>query len=207
MMWVILAIMALALSVIVERFVFYLRTAADDADQLAVRTARQVTENEIQQALAALGAEGGPARRLIRRASEVAWEGHNAGEIRQAVEELALREMPRYGRRLNYLAMLANVATLAGLLGTIFGLQQSFGSLAIAEAADKSLVLAAGISQAMNTTAFGLMVAMPCLAVHARLTSLAERRTEECDAAVVKFLNFFDARDRQRQGGARRAAV
>ncbi len=208
MMWVILTVAAFALAVIVERLTFYLRTAADQADQLGATTTRQINDNEIPAALVALGETGGPARRLMRRATESAWEGLAAADIRQSVEELAMREMPRYGRRLNYLAMLANVATLAGLLGTIFGLQQSFGSLAIAEAADKSSVLAAGISQAMNTTAFGLMVAMPCLAVHARLTSLAEHRTEDCDAAVVKLLNFFDARDRQfANRTARRTAV
>ncbi len=197
MMWVILIVAALALAVTVERLTFFMRTAADDAGELGATTARQINDNEIPTALEALGETGGPARRLMRRATETAWEGLGAVEIRQSVEELAMREMPRYGRRLNYLAMLANVATLAGLLGTIFGLQQSFGSLAIAEAADKSSVLAAGISQAMNTTAFGLMVAMPLLAVHSRLASLAERRTEDCDAAVVKLLNFFDARERQ----------
>jgi len=207
MMWVILTVMTLALAVIVERLYFYLRLAADNADELAARTAHQVTENCLPTALDELGETGGPARRLMRRSVELAWEGAHAREIRQAVEELAMREMPRYGRRLNYLAMLANVATLAGLLGTIFGLQQSFSSLAVAEAADKATVLAAGISQAMNTTAFGLIVAIPCLAIHARLTSLATRRTEDSDAAVVKLLNFFDAREREDRNVQRHVAV
>ena len=150
MMWVILGVLALAVAVIVERLAFYLRTSADDADELAVLTARRVTENDLPVALDELGETGGPARRLMRRAVEMAWEGGAANEVRQAVEESALREMPRYGRRLNYLAMLANVATLAGLLGTIFGLQQSFGSLAVAAAADKASVLAAGIFQRVH---------------------------------------------------------
>jgi biopolymer transport protein ExbB len=207
MMWVILGVLALALAVMFERLCFYLRTASDNADALAADTASLVTDNDLQQALDQLGEDGGPARRLMRRAVEMAWEGQAAGGIRQAVEELALREMPRYDQRLNYLAMLANIATLAGLLGTIFGLQQSFSALALAGAADKAAVLAAGISQAMNTTAFGLMVAMPCLAVHARLSSLAAGRAADCDAAVVKLLNFFADRDRLANRGACRAAV
>lgn len=207
MMWVILMVLAAALAVIAERLVFYYRTARENADELAVRTARQVTENDLPAALEELGEEGGPARRLIRRAVEVVWDGGEVEEIQQGVEELAMREIPRYGRRLSYLAMLANVATLAGLLGTIFGLQQSFASLAVAEAAQKSSVLAAGISQAMNTTAFGLMVAMPLLVVHARLVSLATRRTEDCDAAVVKLLNFFDAHGKHRRTSQRRVVA
>jgi biopolymer transport protein ExbB len=206
MMWVILGFLAAALAIIIERLVFFFRTANENADGLAVKTAQLVTDNEMSTALETLDEKGGPVQRLMRRAVEVAWAGGEAIEIQQGVEELAMREIPSYGRRLNYLAMLANVATLAGLLGTIFGLQQSFSSLAVAEAAQKSSVLASGISQAMNTTAFGLMVAMPLLAVHAGLASLATGRTEECDAAVVKLLNFFNARDRLRRSSQSRSS-
>lgn len=196
MMWIILGVLATALALIVERWVFLLRDRRDRAQVLAAGAAEHLIAGDVSGALADLGEGGGPARRLLRRAVELAWEGYRADEIRNGVEELAICEMPRYGRRLNHLAVLANIATLAGLLGTIFGLQQSFSSLAVAEAAAKAAVLAAGISQAMNTTAFGLMVAMPCLAVHSKLASLAERGVEDCDAAVVRLLNFLDARER-----------
>jgi biopolymer transport protein ExbB/TolQ len=193
MMWAILAVLAAALAVIAERLLFHLRTARADADALAAGAARHLNDGDTAGALEHL-AGSDPARLLMRRAVELSWEGATPAEIRAGVEELAIREMPRYGRRLGDLATLANVATLAGLLGTIFGLQQSFGSLAVAEAAQKASVLAAGISQAMNTTAFGLMVAMPCLLAHTRLGALASRRTEDCDAAVVKLLNYFETR-------------
>ena len=209
MMWVILAVMATALSIIMERLCFFLRKGNAGADELAARTAERVVANEFQAALEKLDEDGGPAHRLMRRAVEEAWEGGGEQEIRQAVEELAMREMPRFGHRLNYLAVLANVATLAGLLGTIFGLQQSFSSLAVADAAAKASVLAAGISQAMNTTALGLMVAMPILLIHSRLVSMASRRTEDCDAGLIKLLNFFSTRHRQFQksNDRRRQAV
>ncbi len=197
MMWVILAILAAAMSIILERLFFYLRINSGSVDELAAKTAERVLANDIQAAMDHLHEDGGPSRRLMRRAVQEAWEGGGEDDIRQVVEELAMREMPRFGRRLNYLAVLANLATLAGLLGTIFGLQQSFSSLAVAEAAQKASVLAAGISQAMNTTAFGLMVAMPILLVHSRLLSMAARRTEDCDAGLIKLLNFFSTRDRQ----------
>ncbi len=198
MMWVILAIGAGALSIILERLFFFYRQGSLQADELASKTAARITDQEISEAMKDLITDDGPTRQLMRRATELAWEGEDADGIQRAVEELAMRQMPRFGHRLNYLAMLANVATLAGLLGTIFGLQQSFSALAVAEAAQKATVLAAGISQAMNTTAFGLMVALPCLMVHARLASMASRRSDDCDAGVTKLLNFFQARDRQR---------
>lgn len=199
MMWVIMVVMATALSIVLERLYFYIRKGNVGADELAAQTAERVLANDYQAALENLNEEGGPAERLMRRAVEEAWEGGREVEIRQVVEELAMREMPKYGRRLNYLAVLANVATLAGLLGTIFGLQQSFSSLAVADAAEKASVLAAGISQAMNTTALGLMVAMPILLIHSRLVSMASSLTEDCDAGLIKLLNFFNTRDRQVQ--------
>ena len=67
-------------------------------------------------------------------------------------------------------------------------------------------MLSASISVAMNTTAFGLMVAMPCLMAHARLASLAARRTESCDAGVLKLLNYFDSRGDLHEPVARRVA-
>jgi len=199
LMWVILAVMGIALSIISERLYFYTRKGTAGADDLAAKTAERVLANDYQTALENLDEDGGPTQRLMRRAVEEAWEGGREKDIRLAVEELAMREMPRYSRRLNYLAVLANVATLAGLLGTIFGLQQSFSSLAVADAAEKASVLAAGISQAMNTTALGLIVAMPILLIHSRLVSMASSRTEDCDAGLVKLLNFFNTRDRQFQ--------
>ncbi|MCP4571333.1 MAG: MotA/TolQ/ExbB proton channel family protein [bacterium] len=193
MMWVILAVFAAALAVIGERLRFHLRAAREDADTLATGAAARLNDGDTAGALESLEGSS-PARLLMQRAVEMSWEGATPTEIRAGVEELAIGQVPRYSRRLSDLATLASVATLAGLLGTIFGLQQSFGSLAVAEAAQKATVLAAGISQAMNTTAFGLMVAMPCLVAHTRLGSLAARRTENCDAAVVKLLNYFDTR-------------
>ena len=206
MMAVILGVLAAAAAVGAERLVFYLRTAREDADRLAADTARHIADGELQAPLTDLEQKGGPAARLLRRGVEELWEGASAGEVRRAVEEAALVEMPRYGHRLNYLPMLANVATLAGLLGTIFGLQQSFGALAVADATAKASVLAAGIGQAMNTTAFGLMVAMPCLVLHARLGSLAQRRSEDCDAALVRFLNFCDDHEKARRAAPCRVA-
>ena len=194
MMGVILVVLAAAAAVAAERLHFYLRTAREDAHALASATTAHVLEGDLQPPLTTLDQSQGPVARLLHRGLQELWEGADPAEVRRAVEELALREMPRYGKRLNYLPMLANVATLAGLLGTIFGLQGAFGALAAADAATKATVLASGIGQAMNTTAFGLMVAMPCLILHARLGSLAQSRSEDCDAALVRFLNFCESR-------------
>ena len=66
-------------------------------------------------------------------------------------------------RRIGFLSMLGNVATLTGLLGTITGMIKSFAAVASANPAEKATLLAAGISEAMNATAYGLVTAIPAL--------------------------------------------
>jgi len=194
LMWVILAVLAAAAAVIGERLHFFLRVCRTDADALTVGIVRKLGGNDYKGALALVAADRSPAGVILAQTVGRFNGGHGLAGIRHGAEEAAIREVPRYARRVGYLAMLANIATLTGLLGTIFGLQQSFSSLAVTEAAAKASVLAAGISQAMNTTALGLIVAIPCLIAYTRFASLQARRTEECDAAVVKLLNYFEVR-------------
>jgi len=196
MMWVILSLLAVAAAVLAERLHFYLVTCRDSADELATTAVRRLGEGKAQVALDDLAGQSSPAAVILHRTVERHAHGLVAADARLAAEESAIREVPRYGRRVSYLAMLANIATLTGLLGTIFGLQQSFSSLAVVEAAEKASILAAGISQAMNTTAFGLMVAIPCMVAYTRLASMSARKTEDCDAAAVKLLGYLEAQER-----------
>ena len=194
LMWVILVVLATAVAVTAERLHFYLVVCRDDADILTVDVVSRLNTNDYKGALAQVAGRKSPVAVILAQAVARFNGGHSLKEIRHGVEEVAIREVPVYARRVGYLAMLANIATLTGLLGTIFGLQQSFSSLAVVEAAAKASALASGISQAMNTTAFGLLVAIPCLVAYTRLSSLQARKTEECDAAAVMLLNYFAAR-------------
>ncbi|WP_413560985.1 MotA/TolQ/ExbB proton channel family protein [Bdellovibrio sp. HCB209] len=99
--------------------------------------------------------------------------------------DIALSEnVPLYTKRLHYLSMLANVATLMGLLGTIHGLILSFQAVASADPAMKQQLLAQGISVSMYTTALGLAVAIPAMVFFSILTSrqneLMEEMMEKC---------------------------
>ena len=99
--------------------------------------------------------------------------------------DIAMSEnIPLYTKRLHYLSMLANVATLLGLLGTIHGLILSFQAVASADPAQKQALLAQGISVSMYTTALGLAVAIPAMVFFSFLTSrqnsLIEDMTEKC---------------------------
>jgi len=109
-------------------------------------------------------------------------------EIQNALEIAAMVEIPKLEKRTHYLSMIANVATLLGLLGTILGLINAFSAVAHADAADKAALLTAGISIAMNTTAFGIATAIPCLIGY---TYLVETTNELIDGINENVARLF----------------
>lgn len=117
-------------------------------------------------------------------------------DIEYAMEEGLLEVLPNIERRTPYLATFANIATLLGLLGTIIGLIAAFTAVANADPAEKATLLSESISIAMNTTAFGLMAAIPLLLVHSVLQSKTSAIVESLEIAVVKFLNLMEGEDR-----------
>jgi biopolymer transport protein ExbB len=110
-------------------------------------------------------------------------------DIEIAMEESMMETIPQLEKRTPYLALLSNIATLFGLLGTIMGLIQAFGAVATASPAEKAALLAASISEAMGCTAFGLMSAIPLLLFHARLTTATGQIVNSMEMALVKALN------------------
>ena len=110
-------------------------------------------------------------------------------DIEIAMEESMMEIIPQLEKRTPYVALLANIATLLGLLGTIMGLIEAFTAVANANPAEKADLLSASISVAMNTTAFGLMSAIPLLLFHAMLTSTTGQIVDSLEMASVKALN------------------
>ncbi len=110
-------------------------------------------------------------------------------DIEIAMEESIMEIIPQLEKRTPYVALLSNIATLLGLLGTIMGLIQAFTAVANANPAEKADLLSASISVAMNTTAFGLMSAIPLLLLHAKLTSTTGQIIDGLEMASLKALN------------------
>jgi biopolymer transport protein ExbB len=133
-------------------------------------------------------------------------------DIEIAMEESMMEIIPQLEKRTPYVALLSNIATLLGLLGTIMGLIEAFTAVANANPAEKADLLSASISVAMNTTAFGLMSAIPLLLFHAKLTSTTGQIIDSLEMASVKTLNAIsefnrykyatkpDVSDEHRQG-------
>ena len=115
-------------------------------------------------------------------------------DIEIAMEESMMEIIPQLEKRTPYVALSSNVATLLGLLGTIMGLIQAFTAVANANPAEKADLLSASISVAMNTTAFGLMVAIPLLVTHVVLTTKTGQIVDSLEMASVKTLNVLSSR-------------
>ncbi|MFL0811062.1 MAG: MotA/TolQ/ExbB proton channel family protein [Agarilytica sp.] len=112
-------------------------------------------------------------------------------EIEYAMEEGVMEAVPRLEKRTQYLATLANISTLLGLLGTIMGLIAAFTAVANADPSEKATLLSNSISVAMNTTAFGLMAAIPLLLLHATLQNKTTEIVDSLEMAGVKCLNIM----------------
>jgi biopolymer transport protein ExbB len=119
-------------------------------------------------------------------------------EIEIAMEESMMEIIPQLEKRTPYVALFASIATLLGLLGTIMGLIEAFTAVANANPAEKADLLSASISVAMNTTAFGLMVAIPLMITNSVLTAKTGEIIDSLEMASVKALNVFSSKAKRR---------
>lgn len=117
--------------------------------------------------------------------------------IQQSFEIAMTEVMPDITKRLGYLSMLANVATLTGLLGTISGLIMAFSAVSFADPSQKQAILAQGISMAMNTTALGLGVAIPIMIAYAFLNARQNHLLEQATEYGAKIVDLLTTRHYQ----------
>jgi biopolymer transport protein ExbB len=120
-------------------------------------------------------------------------------DIEIAMEEGMMEIIPQLEKRLPYIALFANLATLLGLLGTIIGLIAAFNAVANANPAEKADLLSASISVAMNTTAFGLIAAIPLLIIHTFLNSKSGAIVDSLEMVSVKTLNVITGKAKRGQ--------
>ncbi|MBN2035531.1 MAG: MotA/TolQ/ExbB proton channel family protein [Chitinispirillaceae bacterium] len=191
MMWPIISVSAFALAIIFERLFYYYFHCRVNAKALMTQLVRLIRNGEVEHARKLCTKTKSPLSVILESAVWHFQQNEPDQEIQNAVDEVALRELPRIQRRTHYLSLFANMATLLGLLGTIFGLQQAFAALNSADPSQKAVVLSRGIAIAMNTTAMGLMVAVPCMVMFSVLSAKANAIIEEIDESSVRLLNFL----------------
>jgi len=180
-MWPILFLLMITMSILIERAVF-LRRAVIDKEKLVALLRSQISAGNIQGAIKVCSGNSTPLTRIVQ--SGLMRANRSDEEINSAMEEAGLRELPKLEKRTGYLAMLGNLATLAGLLGTITGLIKSFAGVAGVDPSQKATLLSKGISEAMNCTAFGLTTGIIGLASFAWLNGKTQNALD--DIAEVK---------------------
>lgn len=183
-MWAILLVSAFATTVGLEKLHFLFLRAGRGNGRLLDEVSRLIKDNRIEEARSAADRCNSPFGRIVRGVLRVR-HGHSREEMQNLLDESYLREIPIYHRRLPLLAVSANLSTLLGLLGTIAGLIIAFEAVAAVAAAQRTAALAGGISVAMATTGFGLLVAIPTLALHGLLGARADRAVEEIESSLA----------------------
>jgi biopolymer transport protein ExbB len=194
-MWGILAAAVFALAIAAERIYYVVFRANINGTAFMAQIQKLIMANNIDRAIKLCNAEPNAA---LPRVLKAGLTRANRGdiEIQNAVEEAVLEVFPKLAKRTPFLSMLANVATLTGLLGTIQGLIMAFEAVARASAETKQTMLASGISVAMFTTASGLIVAIPTLVLFSIIQSQTTKIMNEIDLYALKTVNLLGARRR-----------
>ena len=196
-MYPIAVVAALGIAVAIERYLYLTRTASGNR-RVWSAVSPFLAQGDYRKALAATTESGSAIGQILSYGLSRVHTSRRRDDIEKAMEESLMEVLPRLERRTPYLSSFANIATLLGLLGTIIGLIQAFQAVANANPAEKADLLSASISVAMNTTAFGLMVAIPLLLMHSVIQSKTTEIVDSLEMASVKFLNTFAER-RQEQ--------
>lgn len=194
-MYVIAAAAVVVLALALERgFVLWVRYRLDPDAFLAKVILMIEQGDSFSSALQLCAGSQHPVARVIH--AGIMKANRSDKEIERTLEEAAVKEIPKVTRRSSYIAVIANVATLLGLLGTIFGLMKAFEAVGAASAAEKQTRLAQGIAVAMLTTAAGLIVAIPSLLLYAFISARQTRVVEAIEEVTLGFFNFISTRNR-----------
>ena len=177
-------------AIVIERFVFLGNAKRMNRDAFD-RILAMLQKKDYQGALNVGKSSDAPVAKIISAGLQRMAQSSRREDIELAMEEGVMEAVPRLERRTGYLATLANVATLLGLLGTISGLSAAFGAVANADPSEKAALLSASIAVAMNATAFGLFTAIPLLLSHSMIQSRTLEIIDSLEMAGVKCMNIL----------------
>jgi len=194
-MYVILIVAVFAMAIAFERLFYIIFRANINSTAFMAQIQKLIMANNIDRAIKLCNAEPHAALPKVVKAG-LTRANRTEKEIENAIDEATLEVGPLVNKRTAYLSMLANVATLVGLLGTILGLIQAFNAVAVASAEMKQQLLAQGISVAMFTTAGGLMAAIPTLILHSIISNRSNKILDDVDQYGLKTVNLLTARRR-----------
>ncbi|HVN41964.1 MAG TPA: MotA/TolQ/ExbB proton channel family protein [Steroidobacteraceae bacterium] len=191
-------VFAIGLAVAVERFI-YLTKVASGNRRLWDEVSPLLQAGKFRQAMEILERTDSALSTIMRYGLSRIDTAQRRDDIEKAMEESLIEVIPRLEKRTHYLATLANIGMLMGLLGTVIGLIHAFAAVASVNPAEKASMLAASISVAMNNTALGLALAITLLLCHMYLETKTTELVDSLEVASLKFLNV--AVERRRTSG------
>jgi biopolymer transport protein ExbB/TolQ len=191
-MWPILIIQVLSIAIIIERTIALFSRRRANQLAFAAQFEDNIRRGELDAVVVKAKADTvNPLAKAIVAGAQAAANFGGREEIQGKMDEVLLHENAMIDRRTGFLTMIGNVATLIGLLGTITGMIRSFAAVSFANPAEKAALLAAGISEAMNCTAYGLIVAIPALLGYAFLQNRANILAEDLNQSALKIFNLL----------------
>jgi len=199
-MWVLLVVLVFGIAIIVDRAIYLWRKSSGNAHKFTDEIIKDIEADAIERAVQRCQKRSSNALAQVLLAGlQNAAKGSEA--IRNGVDEQTLKTIPQLEQRTGYLATIGNVATLIGLMGTIYGLILSFAAVGKPgiDAAEKSTLLASGIAAAMNTTFSGLFVAIPAIVVYALFRSKTQKIIDQIDECSLRVVNALVLRSFQTQ--------
>lgn len=193
-MWAILAVQVVAFAIIAERIIQLYLLRKTSQRKIVRKFENPIRTGNLKQitALKTMNEKFNPIYKVVKVGAQTADNMGGKEEIRAKMDEILLIENEKLDKRTGFLAMLGNVGTLLGLLGTIVGLITAFASVGQGTAAEKAVKLTEGISMAMSTTAYGLIVAIPTLVMYAVLQNRSESLKEDLHQAAFRAFNWLN---------------
>jgi len=192
-MYLILMVLAIGIAIALERYI-YLTVSRRNNRRLLVKLMPLMQKGDYQSVYNITAKSGAAVSQMLTQGIARMKSASSRDDIETAMEETMMEAIPRLEKRTHYLAMFANIATLLGLLGTIIGLIEAFTAVSKVDPAQKAEILSSSISVAMNTTAFGLMVAIPMIFIYTVLQTKTTEIVDSLEMATVKFVNLMMVR-------------
>jgi len=192
-MWPILGIQIAAIAIIIERaYALFVRRSLN-ASVRASFFEDDIKRGELKRVMkkAESYSKRSAIRRVVEAGTQAAMGMGGREEIQSKMDEVLYSEQTRIESRIEFLSMMGNVATLMGLLGTIVGMIRAFAAISTTDQVTKAAMLAAGISEAMHATAYGLIVAIPTLIMYSVLQNRANKITDDLTKAALRIYNLL----------------
>jgi biopolymer transport protein ExbB len=189
-MYPILLVLAIGLAITLERW-FHLTIAKTKNRRMIAKLMPLVAKGDVVGASKMAKSSSATVSPILLHGLEKYQKARRRDDFEAPMDESIMEAIPRLEKRTHYLAMFANIATLLGLLGTIIGLIKAFTAVAQVDPSMKAEILSTSISVAMNTTAFGLIVAIPLLFFYTVLQTKTTEIVDSLEMTVVKFVNHL----------------